>query len=117
MSRAYTMKDLIDEGLYPDLYAKLGDARHSRARAEMLRRMASMYLKLENGEQVLGERRNTAQAHAQAPVSGNNHTRTTNSELGQTIAAVAPPPPEASALSLPANASNALVAGMGKYLS
>jgi hypothetical protein len=117
MSRAYTMKVLIDEDLYPDLYAKLSEARHSRARAEMLRRMASIYLKLENGEQVLAERRNTAQGHAQTPVSATSHTRTTKSEAGQSATTAAPSPSGTGGLSLPANASNALVAGMGKYLS
>jgi hypothetical protein len=117
MSRAYTMKVLIDEDLYPDLYAKLSDARHSRARAEMLRRMASMYLKLENGEQVLSERCNTPQGHAQTSVSGTSPPLTTKREIGQSATAAAPSSSGAGGLSLPANASNALVAGMGKYLS
>ncbi|WP_168788806.1 hypothetical protein [Paraburkholderia aromaticivorans] len=38
------MKVLIDEAEFPELHAKLSDARHPRARAEMLRRMASTYL-------------------------------------------------------------------------
>ncbi|MEW6342980.1 MAG: hypothetical protein AB1704_20155 [Pseudomonadota bacterium] len=111
------MKVLIDEDLYPDLYAKLSDARHSRARAEMLRRWASMYLKLENGEQVLAERRYPTQVHAQTPASGANHTAPTNSEVPQRAIPPAPSRAGAGGLSLPTNASNALVAGMGKYLS
>lgn len=111
------MKVLIDEDLYPDLYAKLSDARHSRARAEMLRRWASMYLKLESGEQVPAERRYPAQGHAKTPASRTNHTAPTSGEVLQNAIPPAPSHAGPGGLSLPTNASNALVAGMGKYLS
>jgi hypothetical protein len=110
------MKVLIDEDLYPDLYAKLSEARHSRARAEMLRRLASTCLKLDNGQKPLGDHRDAAHGHAQSPVSGTSPPRTTKNEAGQSAAA-ASPSTTASGLSLPANASNAIVTGMGKYLT
>jgi hypothetical protein len=116
MSRAYTMKVLIDEDLYPDLYAKLSEARHSRARAEMLRRLASTCLKLENGQQPLGESRNAAQGHVPSPVSATSQPRTTKNELSHSGPAAAAST-TASGLTLPTNASNAIVTGLRKYLA
>lgn len=44
MPSIYSMKVLIDAAEFPELHAKLSEARHPRARAEMLRRLASTYL-------------------------------------------------------------------------
>jgi hypothetical protein len=102
------MRVLIEEDHYPDLYAKLSEAKHPRARAAMLRRLAWQGLIRQGGMQVSSERGSTAQSQAQA--------RTTREDRPNTIAT---PSLEkhSDELRLSAYASSALIASWGKYLA
>ncbi len=115
MTGIYTMRVLIDEDMHPDLYAELSKAKHPRARAEMLRRLASEFLKQQSSTHVPSEQGSTAQSQVRTPASEARQPRTTRQDDPKTIARPAPATPDG--LSLPANMSSALVAGVGKYLS
>lgn len=43
-SNEYRMKVLISEDLHPELYRRLSEARHPRARSDLLRNLATMAL-------------------------------------------------------------------------
>lgn len=115
MSSIYTMRVLIDEDIHPDLYAELSKAKHPRARAEMLRRLASQFLKQQGSTQVPSERGSTAQSQILASTSEARQTRTTRQDDPKAIATPSPAKPDG--LSLSENRSSALVAGVGKYLT
>jgi hypothetical protein len=115
MSSLYTMRVLIDEETHPDLYAELSKARHPRARAEMLRRLASQFLKQQGGTQVPPARGNTEQGHVVTSTSEPRQRRTTGKDDPGPIGTSTPA--KGDGLRLPANLSTALVAGAGKYLA
>jgi hypothetical protein len=106
-----TIRVLIDDEVDPDLYAKLIEAKHPRARAAMLRRLAWEGLKQQGGTQVPSERGSTAQTAA----SEARQTRTTRKDDPKAIATPSLEK-QSEGLRLSANMSNALVAGLGKYL-
>jgi hypothetical protein len=115
MSRSYNMRILIEEDHYPDLYAKLSEAKHPRARAEMLRHMASLFLIQQGGTHVPSERGSAAQSQVPAAASEPGQTRTTRTDDPKAIATPSIEK-QSEGLRLSANMSNALVAGLGKYL-
>jgi hypothetical protein len=115
MSKVYNMRILIDEDHYPDLYARLSEARHPRARAEMLRHMASQFLVQQAGRKSPSAYFSPPQTAVMAPVSEPTQARAAkpaNPPVTETVA-----PAESDGLRLSANRSSALVAGVGKYLT
>ena len=115
MSKVFKMRILIDADLYPDLYAKLNDAKHPRARAAMLRNMAVQFLGQQSGRHHQTEISNAAHGQVVAAATEQTQPNSTNKADSYAISTSTTAKPEG--LRLSTNQSSVLVKGVGKYLS
>jgi hypothetical protein len=75
MSSIYSMKIVIDQDCFPELYAELSKARHPRARAQLLRQLAYQSVKQKGGAHTPPMKGDTGQSPVEARAS--QHSATT----------------------------------------
>lgn len=106
MPSVYSMRVLIDEAEFPELHAKLTEARHPRARAAMLRRMASAHLI---------ERASTGHVPVAAAATVMKASSTTPADQPRPTLPQAPPDSRSEA-DTPNEIADRFVSNMGQFL-